>query len=126
MSFRKTLLPFAVVGLAASLLGCFGYYEYLGRSGKPNIHSVTETDYEPKSYQVLGLVKATGTGSAILGIVLQGDDGQGLLWEAAISKFGERVTGLKDVSSSSKYRAILPPIFAEIQTTYYAVAVQER
>jgi hypothetical protein len=124
---RRVVGVLTVVMFLFISTGCAaGFIEYQERTYAPNIHSTTKTQYAPKSYQVLGLVEAEGEATSLLGMVVEGNNGQGLLWDAAKEKYGNRVTGLKDVTSKSEFRAMLPIILNEITTTYYGIAVQER
>ncbi len=107
--------------------GCAGYIEYMKRSPGPNIwQTQTVTRYESTHYEVLGVVTATGTSKCVLGILVEGEEGEGLLWAAAKSEFGDRFTGLKDITVSYEYQSILPPIFSQITTTYVGTAVCEK
>ncbi len=106
--------------------GC-GYGEYMQRAKGPGLNATqTVTRYDSKNYDVLGLVRAQGNSRCILGLVVEGTEGEGLLWDAAKSQFGDRVTGIKDINISYDYQSILPPIFSEIKTTYVGTAVHEK
>jgi hypothetical protein len=118
------------IGLIISALmvvsGC-GYGEYMQRSKGPGLNATqTVTRYEATNYDVLGMVRAEGKSRCVLGIIIEGTEGEGLLWDEAINKFGDRVTGLKDINIAYEYQAILPPIFCEIETTYVGTAVHEK
>jgi hypothetical protein len=107
--------------------GCAGYIEYMKRSPRTNsLQTQTVTRYESTSYEVLGVVTARGTSKCILGIIVEGEEGEGLLWGSAKSEFGDRVTGVKDINVSYEYQSILPPIFSEITSTYVGTAVHEK
>ncbi|MDZ7831704.1 MAG: hypothetical protein U5L07_08120 [Desulfobacterales bacterium] len=128
---KNHVLKFCIIGvIAVSLLmvsGCAGYMEYLSRSSRPGINATsTVTRYESTDYDVLGIVSAKGESRCILGIIVEGTEGEALLWDAAKSQFGDRVTGVKDINKSYEYQSVLPPIFCEIKTTYVGTAVHER
>lgn len=121
---KRVLSTVALIGLVSLTLGCSGL-EYMQRSQKPNIHSYTKTEYEPQSYEVLGPIEAVGKGMSVLGVFAEGEDGQGLLMAAARAKYGDQVTGLKDITSHSEWLSVLGFVFSRIETTYHAVAVKE-
>jgi len=128
---KNHVLKLFIIGfIAASLLmvsGCAGYLEYLDRSARPGINATTTvTRYEATDYDVLGIVSAKGESRCILGIIVEGTEGEALLWDAAKSKFGNQVTGIKDINKTYEYQSVLPPIFCEIKTTYVGTAVHER
>jgi hypothetical protein len=124
MATKTIVTALLAMALLTLTTGCVNEYQL--RSQKPNIHSITETRYQPDSYKVLGHVTAQGKGMTVLGFVFgEGLDGQGLLWEEAVDKYGDEVTGLKDVTSNSEWISVLGFIFARIETTYHAVAVHE-
>ncbi len=127
---KGNLFRWVCVGVIASMLlvvsGC-GYAEYMRRSSISTSNSTqTVTRYDSKDYDVLGLVRAEGNSRCILGIIVEGTEGEALLWDAAKIQFGDRVTGLKDINISYDYQSILPPIFSEIKTTYVGTAVHEK
>lgn len=106
--------------------GC-GTAEYMHRSKGPGLNaSQTVTRYDAKDYDVLGIVRAEGESRSILGIIVEGTEGEGLLWDMAKSQFGDRVTGIKDINISYEYQSILGWIFCEIKTTYIGTAVHEK
>jgi len=110
-----------------TLTGCMGYFEFVNRSTQPNIiQTQTMTRYQSTNYEVLGVVVATGESKCVLGVIVEGAEGQGLLWNAAKSQFGDRVTAIKDINISYEYQSILPPIFSEITTTYVGTAIREK
>ena len=109
--------------LLALLTGCASY-PYYGGSYHLNDH--TQTKYENQNYEVLGPVTAQGRSTVILGIVVQGHEGEGLLWPNAKEKYGEKVTGIKDIFAYGDYTGILPPIYVECLTTYFGTAVAEK
>ena len=112
---------------AVFLMGCaMGHLEYMDRSLKRPLNASTDTRYtaDAKSYKILGTVKATGRSTTVLGIVVEGKEGTGLLWEEAQDKYGDKLDGIKDISAISNFKAILPPIYGEIITTYYGKAIQ--
>jgi len=124
--FRIVCVCFLAVALL-SATGCAGYMEYLKKSPGPGIRATqTVTRYESTNYDVLGIVRAEGKSRCVLGIIVEGTEGEALLWDEAINKFGDRVTGFKDVNVAYEYQSILPPIFCEIQTTYVGTAVHEK
>ena len=116
---------FVLAGVALAAAGCMSP-EYLTRSAKPNMNSANITQYEPKEYTVLGPVTASANSRSILGIIAEGHEGQGLLWEAARTKYGDKVTGIKDISVSYDYTAILAFVYNEVRTTYTGIAVSEK
>lgn len=126
--FKRTrMILFAGLLLATLLVvqGCaIGYMSYMDRTATPNIQSHTATDYQADGYDVLGTVEAVGESKCILGIVVEGTDGQGLLMKEAGRKF-QGVTGIKDVSAYKEFEGILPPVYCKIETTYYGTAVAE-
>jgi hypothetical protein len=94
--------------------------------GSNSRQTQTVTRYESTSYEVLGVVTARGESKCVLGIMVEGLEGEGLLWSVAKSEFGDRVTGIKDINVSYEYQGILPPIFSEITTTYVGTAIHEK
>lgn len=127
---KGNIFRFVCVVLTVSMLmvlsGC-GYGEYMRRSSIPTVNATqTVTRYDAKNYDVLGLVRAQGNSRCVLGIIVEGTEGEALLWDAAQHQFGDRVTGLKDINISYEYQSILPPIFSEIKTTYVGTAVHEK
>jgi hypothetical protein len=117
-----------LIGLFVSVFsGCAGYIEYMKRSPRTNnLQTQTVTRYECTSYEVLGVVTARGESKCVMGIIVEGQEGEGLLWSAAKSEFGDRVTGVKDINVSYEYQSILPPIFSEITSTYVGTAIHEK
>ncbi len=126
ITLRTTIL-FVLLSMVLMLSGCAGWVEYMGRSSMPiGVNGAgTLTTYQAKSYTVLGMVTAHADAKCILGIVIEGEGGNGLLWKAAQLKFGDKATGIKDIMTSYKYTGILPPIYSEIERTYVGTAVQE-
>jgi hypothetical protein len=128
LSMKKTLIYLTIIGFCAvCLTGCFfGHQEYLVRTVKTPVNAWTDTRYtaEANSYKILGTVKAEGRSTTVLGIVVEGKEGTGLLWEEAQDRYGDKLDGIKDISAISTYKAILPPIYGEIITTYYGKAIQ--
>ncbi len=123
--FRSVCIGLMIVSLMV-VSGC-GYGEYLRRSKGPGSNATqTVTRYEAKNYDILGLVIAEGESRSILGIIVEGVEGEGLLWDAAKMQFGDRVTGIKDINISYEYQSVIPPIFSEIKTTYVGTAVHEK
>jgi hypothetical protein len=116
----------AAVGSLVVLAGCGGYPEYLQWGAKPNLHATTNTEYQSTNYETVGVVRATGEGSCILGLYASGKDGQGLLWEQAQMMTQGNFTGVKDIAAYTEYKAILPPIVCEYKTTYIGTVVRER
>jgi hypothetical protein len=125
---RRTVIYLTLIGFCAvCLMGCaLGHYEYMYRTIKPPVNAFTETKYtaDAQSYKVLGTVKAEGRSTTVLGMVVDGKEGTGLLWEEAQDKYGDKLDGIKDINAISTYKAILPPIYGEIVTTYYGKAIQ--
>jgi len=126
MKVGRLTACFLAVGLLVLLTGCSGYMEYLQRSCNPNVNSCTSTRYHAQNnYQVLGVVEAEGEATCILGLVVEGEQGQGLLWRRARERFADRFTGIKDICAVNEFQGILPPIYARIKTTYIGTAVRE-
>ena len=128
---RKNIIRgFCAVVMALMLLaasGCAGYFEYMKRSSRPYGNmSQTITRYDSKDYDVLGMVMAQGYSRCILGILTEGEEGEALLWNEARRLYGDRVTGMKDISISYDYQSVLAPIFSEIHTTYVGTAVRDK
>lgn len=122
----KALCAGFIVSVLLVVSGC-GYGEYMRRSSIPTVNATqTVTRYDSKNYDVLGLVRAQGNSRCVLGIIVEGTEGEALLWDAAQIQFGDRVTGIKDINISYDYQSILPPIFSEIKTTYVGTAVHEK
>ena len=125
---KKVAIYTILMGFCAVfLMGCaMGHLEYMDRSLKRPLNASTDTRYtaDAKSYKILGTVKATGRSTTVLGIVVEGKEGTGLLWEEAQDKYGDKLDGIKDISAISNFKAILPPIYGEIITTYYGKAIQ--
>ena len=126
MKVTRVAASLAVAVAVVALSGCAGYSEYMWRSAKPNLNSYTKTQYQPNSYEVLGTVKAETQMLEVVGVYIGGTDGQGILWAHAKEKYGDRCTGIKDITATSEVIAVLPPIFSRIDTTYYGTAVQEK
>jgi hypothetical protein len=126
--FILKICCFFIMGLFLfALSGCAGYIEYMKRSpGSNSRQTQTVTRYESNSYEVLGVVTARGESKCVLGIIVEGEEGEGLLWSSARSEFGDRMTGIKDINVSYEYQSILPPIFSEITTTYVGTAIHEK
>ena len=123
--FRSGCIVLMIVSLMV-VSGC-GYGEYLRRAKGPGSNATqTVTRYDAKDYDVLGVVRAEGNSRCILGIIVEGTEGEGLLWDVAQVQFGDRVTGIKDINISYDYQSVLPPIFSEIKTTYVGTAVHEK
>ena len=124
-TFSTVFICFIALALLA-VSGC-GYGEYMRRSSHPTINATqTVTRYESTNYDVLGMVRAEGNSKCVLGIIIEGTEGEALLWDEAINKFGDRVTGIKDINSAYEYKSVLPPIFCEVLTTYVGTAVHEK
>ncbi len=127
MKHSKSLALMALIAPLCFLsVGCAGYLEYVDRSVKPNVNSNTVTQYRVDKYKVLGPVSATCTSECILGLIVRGKEGQGLLWEKAREKYGDKVTEIKDISAYYDYTAILSPIYCKVITTYVGTAVRKQ
>jgi len=123
--FRSGCIVLVIVSLMV-VSGC-GYGEYLRRGkGSGSNSTQTVTKYDAKDYDVLGVVRAEGHSRCILGIVVEGTEGEALLWDVAQHLFGDRVTGIKDINISYEYQSVIPPIFSEMKTTYVGTAVHEK
>jgi len=116
------LFGLLVIG-AAMLSGCVGHH--YSRTDMSTLNSGTETLYTSSNYTVLGPVSAEGTSSCILGYE-SGKQGYGLLWEVARKKYGDKVTGIKDVAAATEYFAILAPAYYKVKTVYSGTAVQQK
>lgn len=127
---RNMVRVFSVCMMAMvliSMTGCAGYFEYMKRSRSPyGSMAQTITRYESKDYDVLGMVMATGYSRCVLSIIVEGEEGEALLWIEARRLYGDRVTGMKDISISYDYQSVLPPVFSEIRTTYVGTAVHDK
>jgi hypothetical protein len=116
-----------VGSLALLTTGCMGYFEFMNRSSRPTmIQTETMARYESSNYEVLGVVTARGESKCVLGVLVEGEEGEGLLWSVAKSEYGDRMTGIKDINVSYEYQSILPPIFSQITTTYVGTAIHEK
>ena len=125
-TFKQVCIFIIAVGLFA-FPGCAGYIDYMKGSTTPSFNGTqTITRYESKAYDVLGIVRAEGNSKCIMGIIVEGTEGTGLLWDAARNQFGDRVTGIKDINLSYDYQSVLSPIFCEITTIYVGTAVHEK
>jgi hypothetical protein len=123
--FMTVCIVLVIVSLTV-VSGC-GYGEYLRRGKGPGSNATqTVTRYDAKNYDVLGVVRAEGNSRCILGIIVEGTEGEALLWDMAQHLFGDRVTGIKDINVSYEYQSVLPPIFSEMKTTYVGTAVHEK
>ena len=123
--FRLVGLCFFICALMI-ISGC-GSFEYMQRTKGPGLNATqTLTRYDAKDYDILGIVRAEGESRSILGIIVEGTEGEGLLWDMAKSQFGDRVTGIKDINISYEYQSILGWVFCEIKTTYIGTAVHEK
>jgi hypothetical protein len=127
---RKTMKGIFIILMAAvifSVTGCAGYMEYMQRSRSPyGSMAQTITRYESRDYEVLGIVMAAGYSRCILGIIVEGEEGEALLWNEARRLYGDRVTGIKDISISYDYQSVLAPVFSEISTTYVGTAIRDK
>jgi len=116
-----------MAGLLLMLAGCGGYMEYMNRSPQPTDNNTNlMTRYTSSDYDVLGVVEAEGESRCLVGIIVEGTEGEGLLWKKAKEEYGKQVTGIKDISKWYEYEGVLSPIFSEIKTTYIGTAVHER
>lgn len=127
---KKLFLVLILVGLMF-MTGCAGWVEFVGRSIQPvNVNGAgTVTMYQAKDYEVLGRVSARSDSLCVLGgLLFTGKEGDALLWEEAVRKYGDKVTGLKDVINSYDYVGIsfFIPILCQVERTYMATAVREK
>ncbi len=111
--------------------GCASYIEFAGRSIQPvNVNGAgTVTMYDAKDYEILGKVTARGDSLCIIGCIAIGKEGDALLWDEAVRKYGDKVTGLKDIANSYDYTAISffwMPILSQVERTYMATAIREK
>lgn len=104
------------------MAGCVGGPIY---GGQYYLNDHTVTKYQHPTYTVLGPVTASGKALMVLGVYVSGHEGEGLLWADARSKYGDKVTGIKDISAAGDWTSILWFVYAERLTTYTGVAVQE-
>ena len=108
------------------MLGCpTALFEYQNRTYKPNVNALTETRYHSEKYDVLGTVEATVRARCILGVYIEGTDGEAALMQEALKKY-PRTTGLKDICAVQDFEAILPPLLMKVTTTYMGAAVSEK
>ncbi len=121
----RVALCLVAVGALVALTGC-GYPEYLGWGGKYNVQAFTQTQYQSTNYEVVGVVRATGEGTCILGVYAGGKDGQGLLWEQASTMSQGNFSGVKDIAAWTEYESILAPLVCKFKTTYIGTVVRER
>jgi hypothetical protein len=61
----------------------------------------------------------------VLGIFVSGHEGEGLLWNDARSKYGDKCTGIKDIAAAGEWTSVFGPIYTERNTTYSGIAVQD-
>lgn len=126
----RTMKGLGIVLMTAvifTITGCAGYMEYMKRSRSPyGSMAQTITRYESRDYDVLGIVMAVGYSRCIMGIIVEGEEGEALLWNEARRLYGDRVTGIKDISISYDYQSILAPVFSEISTTYVGTAIRDK
>ncbi len=123
----KALIFVLMTMVIFTLSGCAGYMEYMERSRSPyGSMAQTVTRYESKDYEVLGIVMAVGYSRCIMGIIVEGEEGEALLWNEARRLYGDRVTGIKDISISYDYQSVLAPVFSEISTTYVGTAIRDQ
>jgi len=122
----RVVLCVLAIGAMVALTGCGGYPEYLAWGAKPNIHATTTANYQTSNYEIVGVVRATGEGTCILGLYAAGKDGQGLLWEQAQMTTQGNFTGIKDIAAYTEYKAILPPLVCDYKTTYIGTVIRER
>lgn len=126
MKGKRVTLFAALIMMALLLSGCgVGWMQYMTRTPQTEWNDSTKTEYEGGDYNVLGIVEAETESSCILGIVIEGQEGKGILWREAMQMYGDKVKNIKDVSVLYEYTGILPPIYAKINTTYYGVAVDK-
>ena len=104
------------------LAGCASGPNY---GGAYFLNDQTVTKYHSQNYTVLGPVSASGRAVMVLGLFVSGHEGEGLLWTDARNKYGEKVTGIKDISAAGDWLSILGFFYAERMTTYSGIAVQE-
>ncbi len=127
MKFSKISTPIFILLFSLIISGCaVGHYEYLMRSKTDALNSKIVTRYEVKDYKILGPVRAQGRSVEVLAVYVEGKEGEALLWDAAREEYGSKVTGIKDIQVTYEYKAILPPIYSEVITTYTGIAVSER
>jgi hypothetical protein len=112
------------------MTGCASYLEFIGRSIQPvNVHGAgTVTMYNAKDYDILGKVTVRGNSVSVLGCISIGKEGDALLWDEAVQKYGDKVTGLKDITNSYDYTTIsfIFPILSQVERTYMATAIREK
>jgi hypothetical protein len=121
MPSKIAMMILAAVPLVIS--GCSMHPSYNGLYARKD---ATSTGYQAASFTVLGPVTATGHAKGVLGITVEAHEGEGLLWDAARSKYGDKVTGIKDITSFGDYESVLGFIYWKLDTTYTGVAVYEK
>ena len=126
MKTRSLVLAGLAIAVFLIAAGCAGYPEYLNRSLKVKLRAGTSTQYTATKYEILGPVEAKGRSFTVLGVYVEGKEGEALLWAEARKKYGDKVNGIKDICAISDYKGILPPVFCEIFTTYMGIAVHEK
>lgn len=127
----KRMLFVLILMFFMFMTGCASYVEFAGRSIQPvNVHGAgTVTMYQAKNYEILGKVEARGDSLCVIGCVATGKEGDALLWDEAIRKYGDKVTGLKDITNTYDYTAISffwMPILSQVERTYMATAIREK
>lgn len=127
---KKLFYALMLVGFVF-MTGCASYVEFIGRSIQPvNVHGAgTVTMYTAKDYDILGKVTARGDALSVIGCIAIGKEGDALLWDEAVRKYGDKVTGLKDITNTYDYTTISffwMPILSQVERTYMATAIREK
>jgi hypothetical protein len=110
------------LGAVVSLSGCASGPIY---GGQYYLNDFTQTKYQSDNYTVLGPVTAHGRAVMVLGVYVSGHEGEGLLWAEARNKYGDKVTGIKDMAAIGDWTSILWFVYAERLTTYSGIAIRD-
>ena len=118
----------AIVSLAAAsvvMAGCVSLPQYGGFYHRKDDTDTNYTAYSAEKYEVLGRVTAKGHANSVLGLFVKAHEGEALLWDEAKMLYGDKVTGIKDITSTADYTSVLF-FFWDLKVTYSGVAVHEK
>jgi hypothetical protein len=117
---------FALLGVAAITLFTSGCATMLyERQTSAKVDPLSRTyDFSSADLEVLGSVEATGSSRVVLGMFTGGQEGYGLLKQAAQKKYGDEVTTVMFIFSDYNYSGVLYPFIGRMQTTYSGTAVK--